>query len=100
MITLHSQGFHYLSSETAKVDDTKIKRMADFFFFHSYLLSIAVLSRFFSLLHCLEAAFKNCKTVKVHMGDLAPIIDTVFMKSVIYITSQKPILYEKKHMMV
>ena len=31
MITLHSQGFHCLSSETAKEDDTKIKRMSVFF---------------------------------------------------------------------
>ena len=42
MITLHSQGFHCLSSETAKVDDTKIKRMS--VFFSCTLISFLLLS--------------------------------------------------------
>lgn len=47
-----------------------------------YLPFVVLLSLFFCLLLALEAVFRSCE-IKVHMGDFAQNIDTVFINPVI-----------------
>ena len=69
----HCQRIHTLP----KVYNAKIKRNARQLFSSSRLSSfLALISLYFSLLHGLEAAFRSRK-IKVHMGYLAQIIDTI-----------------------
>ena len=69
----------------SKVDHMKIIRNVSHFFLHGLSsFQCSPFPIFLRFLHGLEAAFRSCE-IKVHMGDLAQTIKTVFIYPVIHI---------------
>ena len=70
----------------SKVDYIKIKKNGSLSFFPTSFIFLSLLSfpYFLPFLCGLEAAFRSCE-IKLHMGDLAQIINTVFIYPVRYV---------------